>query len=74
MENLKTLSLTLAVSMIAISSSFSGVVFADDQDGRYSHQHITVSWDHSLVCGDHKCAPGEAPQNPRVVVPVKGIQ
>ncbi len=74
MASLKSLLLTLAVFAIGLSSTFVAPASADDQDGRYSHSHITASWAHGIVCGDHKCAPGEAPQNPPVVVPVKGIQ
>lgn len=65
--------LTLAVFAIGVISTFGGLAFADDQDGKYSHQHTTASRDYSLVCGDHKCAPGETPQNPHVVVPVKEL-
>ncbi len=70
--NLKAQLLTLAVLAIGASSAFVGFAFADDQDSRYSHQHITASWDNNLVCGDHKCASGETPQPPHVVVPVRG--
>ena len=66
--------LTVAILAVGLSSTFAGLAFADDQDGRYSHQHITASWNHGLVCGDHRCAPGETPHNPAVVVPVKGIR
>ncbi len=71
--NHTALLLTVATLAIGLSSTFAGVAFADDQDGRYSHQHITASWNHGLVCGDHRCAPGELPQHPPAVVPVKGI-
>jgi hypothetical protein len=71
--NLGPLFLTLAVFAIGASLTFVGLAFADDQDNRYSHQHITASWDHNLVCGDHKCVPGETPQPPQVIVPVKGV-
>ncbi len=61
----------ITIFAIAASSSFSGVAFADDQDGKYSHSHVTALWDNSLVCGDHKCAHGEMPQHPKAVEPVR---
>jgi hypothetical protein len=75
-KTLNYMALLFAIAMFALvpSLNFSGVAFADDQDGRYSHQHLTASWDHGLVCGDHRCAPGEFPQHPPAVVPVKGIR
>jgi len=72
MASLKSLLLTLVVFAIGLSSTLVGPVFADDQDGRYSHQHITALWDHGLVCGDHRCSPGQAPQYPAPVVPIRG--
>ncbi len=72
--NYPTLFFVIAMFAIGLSSSFSGIAFADDNHGMYSHSHITALWDHGLVCGNHKCAPGEASQNPPVVVPVKGIK
>jgi hypothetical protein len=71
--NYKTLLLPVAIFVI-LSPSFSGIAFAEDPNGMYSHSHITATWDHGYVCGDHKCAPGEMPHNPPVVVPVKGIR
>ena len=69
---LNSMALLSAIAMFALvpSLSFSSIAFADDQDGKYSHPHITASWDHGLVCGDHKCAPGETPQPPKTVEPV----
>jgi len=64
----------IAMFAIAASPSFAGSAFAEDPNGLYSHSHITASWDNGLVCGDHKCAVGEMPQNPTVVTPVKGIK
>ena len=72
MSNLKSLLLTLAVFAIGLSSTFVGLAFADDQDGRYSHSHITALWDNGLVCGDHRCLPGQTPQYPAPVVPIRG--
>jgi len=67
--------LLFAIAMFAIASpSFAGSAFAEDPNGLYSHSHATALWDNGLVCGDHKCAPGEMPQNPTVVSPVKGIK
>lgn len=68
--------LLFATAMFAISLSpiLAGSAFAEDPNGLYSHSHITASWDNGLVCGDHKCAPGETPQSPPVVLPVKGIR
>ena len=60
-----------ATAMFALAPSFSGLAFADDQDGKYSHPHVTASWDNGLVCGDHKCAPGEIHQSPKAVEPVR---
>ncbi len=67
------LALLFAIAMFALvsSPSFSGIAFADDNNGMYSHSHITALWDNSLVCGDHKCAPGEMPQHPKPVEPVR---
>jgi len=56
---------------VVLSTNTTGIAFADDQDGSYSHSHVTASWDHGLVCGDHKCAPGEMPQHPKPVEPVR---
>jgi hypothetical protein len=69
--NLKALLLTLIVFTIGVSSTFVGNAFAEDPNGLYSHSHITASWDHSFVCGDHKCAPGEMPQHPKPVEPIR---
>jgi len=66
--------LLFAIAMFAIVQSLSGTAFAINQGGSYSHSHETATWNHGLVCRDHKCAPGEMPQHPPVVVPVKGIQ
>ena len=62
-----------AMFAIAASSSFAGSAFAEDPNGLYSHSHVTALWDNGLVCGDHRCAPGEMPRNPTIVSPVKGI-
>ena len=64
----------IAMFAIAVIPSFAGSAFAEDPNGLYSHSHITTLWDSSLVCGDHKCAPGEMPQHPPTVIPVKGIK
>jgi hypothetical protein len=71
--NYGMLLLPIAIFAIGLSSTFSGAAFADDQDGQYSHTHATATWNPGLVCGDHKCAPGEMSQNPPAVTPVKGI-
>ena len=63
--------LSFAIAMFALVPSFSGIAIADDNNGMYSHSHITASWDHGLICGDHKCAPGEIHQPPKAVEPVK---
>jgi hypothetical protein len=67
------MALLFAIAMFALvpSPSFSSIAFADDQDGKYSHSHVTALWDHGFVCGDHKCAPGEIPQPPKAVEPVR---
>ena len=70
--NFGMLLLPIAIFAFGLSSTFSGVAFADDQDGQYSHSHITALWKRGLVCGDHKCAPGETPQIPPGIQPVKG--
>jgi hypothetical protein len=64
--------LSVAVILMGPTLTFSGIAFAEDQDNAYSHQHITATWNHGLICGDHKCAPGESPQNPSPVEPVGG--
>ncbi len=56
---------------VVLSPGVTAIAFAYDQDGRYSHSHVTVLWDNGLVCGDHKCAPGEMPQHPKPVEPVR---
>jgi hypothetical protein len=61
----------IAMFAIAASPSFAGSAFAEDPNGLYSHSHITASWDNGLVCGDHKCAPGEMPQHPKPVEPIR---
>jgi hypothetical protein len=66
--------LPIALFAIGLTPIFSGVAFADDRDNEYSHQHITALWNHGLVCGDHKCVPGESPQNPSPVIPVEHIR
>jgi hypothetical protein len=70
----RALVFAVAIFAIAASPSFAGSAFAEDPNGLYSHSHITASWYHGLVCGDHKCSPGEMPENPTVVSPVKGIK
>lgn len=62
----------IGVFAIGIGSVFSGIAYADDKDSTYSHQHITSSWEHDLVCGDHKCTLGETPKPPRVIPPLRG--
>jgi len=64
----------MVVFVISLSSTLSGIAFADNQNGMYSHSHKTALWNHNLVCGDHTCAPGEMSKNPPVVVPTRGIQ
>ena len=59
-----------AIAVFALVPIFSGIVFADD-NGMYSHSHITASWNHGLICGDHRCASGETPQPPKTVEPVR---
>jgi hypothetical protein len=71
MASYKKLLMTIAVFTMGLSSTVSGFAFADDQNGLYSHSHETALWDHSLICGDHKCAPGELSGNPQPVVPVR---
>jgi len=72
-KTLNYIALFFAIAMFALvpSQSFSGIAFADDNNGMYSHSHITASWNHGLICGDHKCASGETPQPPKVVEPVR---
>jgi hypothetical protein len=72
-KTLNYMALLFAIAMFALvpSLNFSGVAFADDQDGKYSHTHVTASWNPGFVCGDHKCAPGEIPQAPKAVEPVR---
>ena len=69
--NLSVFLLVIAVFAIGLDSTFVLSAFADDKYASYSHQHITSTWDNSLVCGDHKCAPGETPQYPHPVLPVR---
>lgn len=64
----------MTVFVVSLISTLSGVAFADDQNGMYSHTHETALWNHNIVCGDHTCAPGEISSNPPMIAPVKGIQ
>lgn len=64
--------LLFTIAMFAIVQSLAGYAFATSQDDSATHQ--TATWDHGLVCGDHKCAPGEMPHPPPIVSPVKGIK
>jgi len=66
--------LLFAMAMFVLVQSLSGTAFAINQAGSVSHSHETSTWDHGLVCGDHKCAPGEMPHPPPIVSPVKGIK
>ena len=66
--------LLFAMAMFVLVQSLSGTAFAINQAGSVSHAHETSTWDHGLVCGDHKCAPGEMPHPPPIVSPVKGIK
>ena len=72
MTSYKNLFLSIVVFVVGLSSSFSGFAFADDQSGLYSHSHETALWEHGLICGDHRCAPGESSGNPQPVAPVRG--
>ena len=69
--NYGILLLPIAIFAIGLSSTFSGIAFADDQNNQYSHTHATATWNPGLVCGDHACAPGEIPQPPKTVEPVR---
>ena len=73
-RTLNYMALLFAIAMFAIVQSLSGTAFAINQGGSVSHAHETSTWEHGLICGDHKCAPGETPHNPTVVTPVKGIR
>ena len=66
--------LLFAIAMFAIVSSLAGTALAINQEDSGSDTHRTATWDPGLVCGDHKCAPGETPHNPPIVTPVKGIK
>ena len=72
MTSYKKLILSIAVYAMGLSSTFSGFAFADDQNGMYSHSHEIASWDHGLICGDHRCTAGESSGNPLPVMPVRG--
>ena len=72
--NYAILLFAIAVFAIVQSQNLAGTAFGINQGGSYSHSHETATWDHGLVCGDHRCAPGELPHNPPVVVPVRGIR
>ena len=66
-----TVLFTIAMFALVPGLSFSGIAFAEDQNGQYSHTHATATWNPGLVCGDHKCASGEMPQHPKAVEPVR---
>jgi hypothetical protein len=72
MTSYKKSFLSIAVFAMDPNLAFSGIAFADDQNGLYSHSHETALWDHSLICRDHRCAPVEVSVNPTPVVPVRG--
>lgn len=74
MTNLKKLLLSMTVFAMSLGSTLSGIAFADNQNGMYSHSHMTALWEHNIVCGNHTCVSGEVSKNPPVVIPVKGIQ
>ena len=69
-RNLTKLFLAIGIFAIGLSSAFSGVVYADDQND-YSHEHDTASWDDGLICGDSICV-GQLPPNPQPVLPIGG--
>jgi len=66
--------LLFAIAMFAIvaNQSSSAVAFAEGKDGRYDDTPSTALTDPKVVCGDHKCAQGESPQDPTPVTPVRG--
>ncbi|GEM_PF-2395615 len=66
--------LLFGIAMFAIiNSNLVGSAFAwTVSNGYYSHEHATATTNPSLVCGDHPCGPGETPQHPKKVDPVKG--
>jgi hypothetical protein len=73
--NYKLLLFTVATFVIISSPNLLGSASAwTVSNNYYSHQHSTVLTNPSTICGDHKCAPGEIPQQPPVVTPVKEIQ
>jgi hypothetical protein len=73
--NYKLLTFAIAIFVMAISPNLLGSAFAwTVSNDYYSHEHVTVLTNPSAVCGDHKCTPGEIPQQPPVVTPVKEIQ
>jgi hypothetical protein len=75
MASYKVLLFAVAMFVIASSPNLLGSAFAwTVSNGYYSHDHATVLTNPKAVCGDHQCAPGETPQNPPIVVPVKGIR
>lgn len=68
--------LFFAIAMFALTTStvLLGSAFALTATYDYSHEHTTDLTNPGTVCGDHVCAPGEMPQGPSVVTPVKEIQ
>ncbi len=72
MANYRRLALVLAAFVVISGLSIAGSAFAYQDDGDYSHSHATAMTNPSLVCGDHKCAPGESSSSPAPVVPVRG--
>jgi len=68
--------LFFAMAMIAIvaSPSFSGAAFGEIKEAKSYDTPSTATTAPNVVCGNHLCAPGELPQHPPIVLPVKGIQ
>ncbi len=72
MIDLKKLTLAIAIFVVSSGLSISIPAFALQETGDYSHTPATALTDPNLVCGDHRCAPGETSHAPSPVVPERG--
>ena len=61
----------IAMFAIVASPSLSGVAFAEGKDGKNDDTPSTALTAPNAVCGNHLCSPGETPQHPTPVIPVR---
>jgi hypothetical protein len=71
MSNYKKLALAITIFVAAAGLSVASPAFAVQDNSAY-HTPATALTDPNLVCGNHPCGPGETPQAPFPVIPVRG--